>query len=200
DDSSPDKTGELVKETFAQDPHIKVIIRRSERGLATAILKGIQESEGTHIFLMDTDFNHDPKYLPNFFALAPFYDIVTGSRYTWGGDMLGGKARYLGSMFFNYVLALLLMMKSTDNTAGFVLFKKPLLEKMHPDKIFKGYGEFYFRFLYAAKLLKASLIEVPVVYSLRASGESKTFFWKYIFIYIFEALRLFFTGRKLIKK
>ncbi len=200
DDNSPDGTGSLVEETFKNDEHVRVVIRSKERGLATAILHGIKESKGTHIFLMDTDFNHDPKYIPQFFLLSKFYDIVSGSRYTWGGDMMGGNFRYLGSMAFNYFLAGLLLIKSSDNTAGYVLFKKSILDKVHTEKIFKGYGQFFFRFLYAAKKLNLSLIEIPVVYSLRASGKSKTSFWKYIFIYFFEAVKLFFTGRKLIKK
>lgn len=200
DDNSPDGTGQHVKDSFEKNPHVRVIIRTKERGLATAILKGIEESRGTHIFLMDTDFNHDPKYLPQFFLLSKYYDIVNGSRYTWGGTMEGGQARYLGSMFFNYYLAFMLGMKSSDNTGGFVLFKKNLLDKVHPKRIFKGYGEFFFRFLYAAKQLNASLIEIPVIYSLRASGESKTYFSKYIFIYTWEGVKLFFKGRKLIKR
>lgn len=200
DDNSPDKTGEHVEETFRNSKNVKVIIRKNEKGLATAILRGIDESAGTHIVLMDTDFNHDPKYLKQFFDLAKYYDIVTGSRYTWGGNMEGGRARYIGSMIFNYFLSLILSMKSTDNTGGFVLFKKSILEKMNTKKIFKGYGEFYFRFLLAAQYLEKSCIEIPVVYGLRASGASKTYFGKYIFIYTFEGLKLLFRGKSLIKK
>lgn len=201
DDNSPDGTGAHVEESFKNNNCVKVVIRKNERGLATAILRGIKESSGTHIVLMDTDFNHDPKYLPQFFALAKYYDIISGSRYTWGGNMEGGRARYIGSMIFNYFLSLILGMKSTDNTGGFVLFKKSILEKMNTTNIFKGYGEFYFRFLYASQLIGASCIEVPVIYTLRASGASKTYFSKYIFIYTFAGIKLLFgRGRSLIKK
>jgi hypothetical protein len=71
---------------------------------------------------------------------------------------------------------------------------------MNTQKIFKGYGEFYFRFLLAAQYLKKSCIEIPIVYGLRASGVSKTAFTKYIFIYTFEGLKLLFTGKSLIEK
>lgn len=199
DDNSPDNTGEIVKEAFHNDNNVRVSIRKNERGLASAILHGIKESTGTHIILMDTDFNHDPKYLKQFFLLSQFYDIVSGSRYTWGGDMEGTRWRYYGSLLFNYWLAAILGMKSSDNTGGYVMFKKSLLEKMHPEKIFTGYGDFYFRFLYAVKLINATLVEIPVVYSLRASGESKTYFSKYIFKYTFEGFMLIFNGKKLIK-
>lgn len=200
DDDSPDKTGEYVLESFKNDKNVKVIIRKNEKGLASAILRGIQESAGTHVMLMDTDFNHDPKYLKQFFDLSKYYDIVTGSRYIWGGNMEGGRARYIGSLIFNYFLSLLLRMKSTDNTGGFVLFNKSILEKMNLKKIFKGYGEFYFRFLLAAQYLGKSCVAIPVVYGARASGVSKTYFAKYIFIYTFEGLKLIFFGKSLIKK
>lgn len=200
DDNSPDKTGEFVQDSFKNNKNVKVIIRKNERGLATAILRGINESTGTHILLMDTDFNHDPKYLKNYFAVSKFYDLVAGSRYIWGGNMEGGRFRYLGSLVFNYFLSLILGMKSSDNTGGFVLFNKSILEKMNTKKIFKGYGEFYFRFLLTAQYLGASCIEIPIVYGLRASGESKTYFAKYIFIYTLEGLKLLFNGRSLIKK
>ena len=200
DDDSPDKTGEFVQETFKHNKRVRAIIRKNEKGLASALLRGIGESAGTHIILMDTDFNHDPKYLKQFFDLSKYYDIVGGSRYTWGGNMEGGRARYIGSLLFNYFLSLILSMKSTDNTGGFVLFKKSILEKMNLKKIFKGYGEFYFRFLLAAQYLGTSCIEIPVVYGPRASGASKTYFAKYIFIYTFEGLKLLFRGKSLIKK
>ncbi len=200
DDNSPDQTGLLVEESFKNNKNIKVIIRKNEKGLATAILRGINESTGTHIVLMDTDFNHDPKYLKQFFEFSKFYDIVTGSRYTWGGNMDGGRGRYIGSMIFNYYLSFILSMKSTDNTGGFVMFKKSILEKMNTKKIFTGYGEFYFRFLLAAQILEKSCIEIPVIYGLRASGSSKTYFAKYIFIYTIEGLKLLFSGKSLIKK
>ena len=200
DDNSPDKTGELVEETFKYQKHVKVIIRKNERGLATAILRGIKDATGTHIVLMDTDFNHDPKYLKQFVELSKYYDIVCGSRYTWGGNMEGSRVRYIGSMIFNFFLAGILRMRSSDNTSGFILFKTSILENMKLETIFRGYGEFYFRFLYAAKIINPTFIEIPVVYGLRGSGASKTNFLKYLFIYTFEGLKLLFNGRSLIKK
>lgn len=199
DDNSPDGTGAHVQETFKKDKHVKVVIRTKERGLATAILRGIKESSGSHVFLMDTDFNHDPRYIPTFLKLKEDFDLVVGSRYVWGGNMEGSRFRYFGSMVFNYWLAALLRMKSSDNTSGFVLFDKKITKKMQLQRIFKGYGEFYFRFLLAAEKLKCSLIEVPVVYGIRASGESKTIFAKFIFIYTWEGIKLFFNAKKLIK-
>jgi len=200
DDNSPDKTGHIVEEAFKKDKHVNVIIRENEKGLATAILTGINKSKGTHILLMDSDFNHDPKYLKIFFSLAPFYDVVGGTRYRWGGDMKGARWRYVGSLIFNLFLAFVLMMKTSDNTSGFVLFRKSILKKMEIEKVFRGYGDMYIRFLYAAKLLKLTLAEIPVVYDFRASGESKTEFKKYIFVYTMEVFKTLFAGKKLIKK
>jgi dolichol-phosphate mannosyltransferase len=200
DDDSPDGTGDYVREYFEGTENVRVIVRKGERGLGTAILRGVNESTGSHVFLMDTDFNHDPKYIEQFLILGRYYDVVSGSRYMWGGDMEGGKLRYIGSMYFNRFMATLLRMRSTDNTGGYVLFRKSVLKRMVPEKIFRGYGEFYFRFLYAVKLLMTSIIEIPVIYPARASGASKTYFSKYIFIYTFECLRLLLGGRSLINR
>ncbi len=199
DDSSPDGTANIVKETFKDNGNVRCIVRTEEKGLATAIRTGAEAAQGEHILLMDTDFNHHPKYVPQLYKFAKDYDVVSGSRYVWGGGMKNHRLRYIGAYFFNMFINLILFMRTQDNTSGFVMFKREILDKIHTKKIFRGYGDFYIRFLYALKHLGVSLIEVPVVYEDRHSGESKTVFSKYIFQYTCTALEARFKGRKYLK-
>ena len=92
----------------------------------------------------------------------------------------------------------MLGVSTTDNTGGYILFKKSLFDKVNIKKIFEGYGEFCIRLIYVFKLKKASLIEFPVVYGERRSGESTTYFSKYIFVYTWATIKTRLNGRKLL--
>jgi len=190
DDNSPDGTGRLVAERYNNNSQVKCIIRENERGLATAIKTGILNSKGDVIVIMDTDFNHDPFKLPEMIAINDHYDIVSGSRYVWGGGMLGSRFRYWGSYFFNLFIRAILGLETRDNFSGFVVFKRQILDKFDMDYVFRGYGEYYIRFLWYAKKLNLKVIEVPVMYKLRQGGESKTNFLRCLFVYALTALQL----------
>lgn len=193
DDNSKDGTSEAIIKKSRECPSVKAIIRQNERGLATAIKRGIAEAKGEIIIIMDTDFNHDPFKVPEFVSLLDHYQIVSGSRYVWGGSMMGSRWRYWGSYWFNVLIRSILRMPTKDNLSGFVAFKKSILRDFNIDDIFRGYGEYYIRFLWAARNLHLSLIEVPVVYKMRQGGESKTSFIKYVFIYFMTILELRFS-------
>ncbi len=190
DDNSPDGTADLVKNNFANDPRVKCIVRKEERGLATAIRTTIENSTGEYILLMDADGNHDPKYIPIFLALTPFYDAICGSRFCWGGGMQGGKFRNFGSYVFGIFLRIALGLKSQDNTSGYMLFKRKMLDGLDLQKIFQGYGEYFFILLYHFKKSGFSFTEIPIVYSLRKGGKSKTKFFSYLVRYIWTAILL----------
>lgn len=184
DDNSPDGTGVFVKECYKGARRIKCIIRERERGLATAIKVGIRNSSGEEILLMDTDFNHDPSYVPEMARAISKCDIVSGSRYLPGGGMMGPQARYWGSYLFNSFIRFTLGLKTRDNLSGFVLFRKNILRGLDPDKIFRGYGDYYIRFLYGARRLNLNIVEIPVVYRLRCGGDSKTNFFTHTLEYV----------------
>lgn len=191
DDNSPDGTGELVKRTFAHDPRVRCIIRTEERGLATAIKRSIKESTGDYILLMDADGNHDPKYIPVFLVLTPFYDAICGSRFCWGGGMKeGGWFRYWGSFYYGLFVRVVLGLRSQDNTSGYMLFRKNMINNLDLDKIFQGYGEYFFIFLYHFKKKGYSFTEIPIVYSVRRGGKSKTKFLEFLINYIWTAFKL----------
>lgn len=201
DDNSPDGTGEAVQAAFAGNHHVRCIVRTTERGLATAIKRGIEEATSDRILLMDADFNHNPKYIAQMYDLLERYDydVVSGSRYVWGGDMEVARGRYYGSYLFNQMLNLLLFIKTQDSTGGYIMFRRSLVGDLNLGEIFRGYGDFCIRLIYAFKLLNLKLIEVPVVYAERHSGESKTFFYKYIFQYTWTAVKIRWSGKSVIR-
>lgn len=198
-DDSKDKTGEVLEEKYKDSSEVKVFLRK-KHGLATAILYGVEKARGERILLMDTDFNHDPKYIPEMLELSKNYEIVNGSRYIEGGGMDNAENRCLGSRIFNKFVSLILGLKTTDNTGGYTLFARNLLADINLKEIFRGYGEFCIRLLFALKLKDAKVKEIPVRYAPRRSGESKTYFSKYIFVYTWATLKARLNGRNLFKR
>ena len=82
DDNSPDGTAEKVRREYKKS--VRVIVRKRERGLATAIKRGIQAARSSYIVIMDADFNHPPKYLPTMLKELANADVVIGSRFVSG--------------------------------------------------------------------------------------------------------------------
>lgn len=173
DDNSPDNTGKLVQDRFFDDEGVKVFIRTEERGFATAIRYGIEKSSGDIIVVMDTDFNHDPKMLPQLVKFLEYYDIVIGSRFTVGGGM-DDTFRYFGSFVYNMFIRIILHTQIQDNLCGFFAIHREKVFALDFEKIFFGYGDYFFRLLFYAQKKKFKILEVPTFYQLRKYGESKT--------------------------
>jgi len=189
DDDSPDGTGELVREKYGHDPRVKLFIRKGERGLATAIKHGILHSDGDIIVVMDTDFNHDPKMLPQMVKFLEYYDIIIGSRFTMGGGM-EDKWRYRASFLYNLFLRGLLRTQIQDNLSGFFSIRREKLLQMDLDGIFRGYGEYFMRLLFLAWRKGYKMLEVPVFYQLRRHGKSKSRFLSMLRDYTITAFKL----------
>jgi len=173
DDNSPDGTGGIVQDAFSNNNSVKVLIRTEERGLATAVRYGVEKSSGNFIAVMDTDFNHDPKMLPQMIEFLKHYDVISGSRFTMGGGMEPWY-RYIGSFCFNMLVRIILRTQIQDNLSGFFSIRREKLLSLDLDKIFHGYGDYFTRLLYLAEKQNFKILEVPVFYQLRKSGESKT--------------------------
>ena len=175
DDDSPDRTGYLVQKKYALKKNIRALIRKKDHGLAASILAGIKKSNGSHIIVMDTDFNHDPKILSLFISQKNSYDLLIGSRYINGGGM-ENRMRYYLSFIYNVIIKLLLGLKTHDNLSGFFLIEKSHLSKMNLERIFKGYGDYFIRFLKVSDTNGLRIKEIPVYYKNRVAGESKSKF------------------------
>ncbi len=195
DDNSPDGTYLFCKKEFEKNNQIKLIFRQSNRGLANSIGEGIKASKGKNIIIMDTDLSHDPKLIPQMINLNKDYDIVSCSRYCEGGSM-GNKLHYYCSFSYNLLLKFILKTQIKDNTGGYFCIKKNTLDLLPFEKIFYGYGEYFFRLLFFAKKKKKSIIEIPTIYNLRTYGKSKSNFFLLLFKYFFSAIKLQFTSYK----
>jgi len=182
DDDSPDDTYELVLNKSKNDHKIAPILRKKDHGLARSILEGIKNAKGENILVMDSDFNHDPKMIWQMYCLLEFYDLVVGSRFVYSGgmeDTMRNKLSYL----FNLIIRIILGTHIQDNLSGFFIIKKKLLLPFANKKIFTGYGEYFIKLLYRAKITKYRIIEVPVYYNLRRHGQSKSNFLKMFITY-----------------
>ena len=194
DDDSPDSTAAHVVEVFRDEPAVRVHVRRGERGLATAIRRGIAEARGDTVVLMDSDGNHDPAILPLMVRCAQEFDIVIGSRYVLGGGMPYSAFRYWASYAFNVFIRIVLGLRIHDNLSGYFVFRRTLLTGLDADRIFYGYGDYAIRFLHQVVRRGGRVIEIPTVYGLRKGGESKTHFFAYFWTYLASVFRLRLTG------
>lgn len=189
DDSSPDGTGEEAKKLSKKHKEIKAIVR-AERGLGTAVLRGIRESSGSTIVLMDCDFSHQPQFVPVLLRELDNSDAVFASRYARGGSMNTDRLQYHLSRLFNYVIKVILGIKVLDSTNGFFAIKRNALEGLRMERVFRGYGDYCFRMLYALKPRKLKIKEIPFHYMPRRYGKSKTSLLKAGVSYWIEALKL----------
>ena len=191
DDNSPDGTAQLVRDRMDHDPNIVLLMRTQERGLATAIKHGILNSTGQVVAVMDTDFNHDPKMLPQMVMFLEYYDIIIGSRFTMGGGM-ENNTRYYFSFLYNIFVRIILRTQVQDNLSGFFSMRREKLLRMDLDRIFQGYGEWFIRLLFLAWREGYNMLEVPVFYILRRHGQSKSRFLRMLFNYSKTILSLRF--------
>ena len=132
DDASPDGTAAHVESSFRGDPAVRVHVRRDERGLASAIYRGIREARGDVVVVMDSDGNHDPALLPLMVRCVEEFDVVIGSRYVLGGGMLTSRFRYWGSYAFNILIRMVLGLRIHDNLSGYLAFRPTLLRGLTP--------------------------------------------------------------------
>ena len=195
DDDSPDGTAAHVREAFAGEPAVRVHVRRGERGLATAIQRGLVEARGEILVVMDSDGNHDPALVPLMVRCAEEFDVVVGSRYVLGGGMLTSAFRYWASYAFNILIRVVLGLRIHDNLSGYLAFRRGLLERLPAARVFYGYGDYAVRLLYQVVRQGGRVLEIPTVYRFRKGGESKTRFFAYFWTYLASVFRLRLLGR-----
>ncbi len=178
DDASPDGTGKIADAIALRDPRVTVLHRPGKLGLGTAYLDAfaIGLAGPYDVFVeMDTDFSHDPAYLPDFLAeIARGADIVTGSRNIPGGAVEGwGIARHLiskgGSLYARTVLGI----GVRDLTTGYKAFTRHALESLALATVrSEGYA-FQVELTYRAVLRGLTVREIPIVFVDRRAGKSK---------------------------
>lgn len=181
DDGSPDGTADAVKELMQTElqGRLHLIERRGKLGLGTAYICGFKwaiEHGYDYIFEMDADFSHNPNDLPRLYAAChdEGFDVAVGSRYITGVNVVNWPiGRVLMSYYASAYVRTILGISLRDTTAGFVCYRREVLETIDLDKIrFKGYA-FQIEMKYSAIRLGFKIKEVPVIFVNRELGTSK---------------------------
>jgi len=179
DDGSPDGTGAIVKELQSRHQgRIHLLERSGKLGLGTAYIKGFKfgiETGYDYLFEMDADFSHNPKDLPRLLApLEKGYDFSIGSRYVNGGATKNWPIdREILSRGASLYVRMITWMPIMDPTAGFICYRREVLENIDLDKIkFVGYA-FQIEMKFSARSLGFKSVEVPITFTDRVEGTSK---------------------------
>ncbi len=180
DDASPDGTADIVKKLQSEFPErLNIIQRAGKLGLGTAYIAGFRwtsERSYEYVFEMDADFSHNPNDLLRLYDACANEgaDLSVGSRYYSGVNVVNWPmGRVLMSYFASKYVRFITGMKVHDATAGFVCYKRNVLETIDLDNIrFKGYA-FQVEMKYTAYCLGFDIKEVSIVFVNRMLGTSK---------------------------
>lgn len=180
DDNSPDLTALKVKELQKLFVNRLFLIERAEKaGLGTAYIEGFKwslKSDYEFIFEMDADFSHNPDDIIKLYHACSEEgaDVAIGSRYVKGVNVVNWPlGRVLLSYLASKYVRLITGMNIHDTTAGFICYKRAVLESIELDTIkFIGYA-FQIEMKFKAYLKKCNIVEIPVIFTDRTRGESK---------------------------
>jgi len=179
DDNSPDGTAGIVKNLQLSLPNLHLVERPGKMGLGTAYVAGFKwalEHGYDYVYEMDADFSHDPNDLERLFKACheDGADIAIGSRYVSGVNVVNWP---LGRVIMSYAASIYVRiitgMRVMDTTAGFICYKKEVLENIKPEHIRAvGYG-FQIEMKFTAWKLGYKIVEVPIIFTDRKLGASK---------------------------
>lgn len=181
DDGSPDGTAQIVHRLIEQEfaDRLFIIERTGKQGLGTAYITGFKWALAhayEYVFEMDADFSHSPADLPRLYATChdEGADVAVGSRYVTGVNVVNWPiGRVLMSYFASQYVQTVMGFDVHDTTAGFVCYRRRVLETIELDKIrFKGYA-FQIEMKYTAYKIGFKIKEVSVVFVNRREGTSK---------------------------
>ncbi len=178
DDNSQDGTRDVIDRLRAEHTGtVDAIYRERKLGLGTAYVAGFLwalERDYDVVIEMDADLSHDPSVLPRFFELLATHDVVIGSRYIEGGGTRNwGPIRQLISRMGGVYARAILGMKVKDPTGGFNGWRREVLENIRPTTIRSEGYSFQIELKYRAARAGFSLVETPIVFEDRRTGQSK---------------------------
>ncbi len=177
DDNSPDKTAEIVETIMKDNDRVHLLKREGKLGLGTAYVAGFKYAlsrDYDYIFEMDADFSHDPEMLVDMLKAIESNDLVIGSRYIEGINVVNWPLRrlllsYLAAQYVRFIT----LMPVHDPTGGFKCFRKEVLQSIDLDQILSDGYSFQIEMNYRTWLKKFRVKEIPIVFTDRRSGESK---------------------------
>jgi dolichol-phosphate mannosyltransferase len=177
DDNSPDDTGKIAEELSEQQQRVHVMHREKKMGLGSAYIAGFKyglTKDYDVFFEMDADFSHDPKYLPDFMKTIKDHDVVIGSRYLRGVNVVNWPMhRLLLSYCANIYVRSVTGLPVRDATGGYKCFRRRVLESLDLDGFTaEGYG-FQIEMNFKCWRRGFSLQEIPIVFVERSQGKTK---------------------------
>ncbi len=177
DDGSPDGTGLLAEQLGKGEPRVHVLHRTAKEGLGKAYLAGFRwalERGYDIIFEMDADFSHDPKFLPEFLRAVEDADLVVGSRYKSGVNVINWPiSRLLLSLGANRYARWITGLPLSDSTGGFKCFRRRVLEAIDLDRVRSNGYSFQIEMSFRAWRKGFRIAEIPIVFVDRVEGHSK---------------------------
>ncbi len=177
DDNSPDGTGKLADELAAENERISVLHRPGKLGLGSAYVAGFKHAirqDVDCVFEMDADFSHDPAMIPEFIEEIASCDVVIGSRYISGINVVNWPmSRLLLSYFANIYTRLVTGMTIRDTTSGYKCFRREVLEHIELDEVRSDGYAFQIEMNFRCWRKGYRLREIPIIFVDRRSGTSK---------------------------
>jgi len=177
DDNSPDGTSNIVENLKKKNKRINLLKRAGKLGLGSAYVAGFKwaiKSKYDYIFEMDADFSHDPDILPVMLETIKENDLVIGSRYIKGINVVNWPLiRLILSYGASKYVRFITRMPLDDPTGGFKCFRREVLESIDLDGILSDGYSFQVEINYRTWLKKFRIKEIPIVFTDRRSGKSK---------------------------
>jgi len=191
DDTSPDGTGEIADRLAEENPEKIYVIHRKERGAGTANIAAFKYAltqDVDYVIRMDTDFAHDPKYIPQFIEKMKDYDAVVGSRFIKGGTSERNLTRGIISVVANLYTRLLLGWHIKDWSGGYRGYSHAALASLDFDEFYSKGFSIGMETLYRLKNKGFSYVEIPIEFEDKRKGSN--FSVKEIIRYMIVVLRL----------
>ena len=169
DDNSPDETWKIVKDL--KNKKYKVIRRIHEKGLASALRRGVTEAQGNIVAWLDCDLGIPPEIAAELVENLRDYDVAIGSRFIPGGGDPRSFPLPILSSWLNIYARMLFGTRITDYTSGVVAVRKAVLNQVLWED--SGFGEYSAEFSYRCIKNNVRIVEIPLQYQIRKSGVSK---------------------------
>ena len=177
DDNSPDGTGKYIAELSESDNRLKYILREQKMGLGTAYIEGFKyalQNSYAYIFEMDADYSHDPLEIDNFHKAIEDSDLVLGSRYLTGVNVVNWPMRrLLLSYFANLYTRIITGLPVHDATGGYKCFRREVLEAINLDKVKSNGYAFQIEMTFKAWKKGFRMKEISIIFIDRMKGKSK---------------------------
>jgi len=177
DDNSPDGTGKIADRLSQQEEKVRVLHRQAKEGLGRAYIAGFKwaiENKYDYIFEMDADFSHGPEYIKTFLREIQTHDLVIGSRYVSGVNVINWPmSRLLLSYFANMYTRIVTGMPVRDATGGFKCFRRKVLETVDLNSVHSSGYSFQIEMNMRVWKKGFRIKEIPIVFIDRVAGSSK---------------------------